>query len=77
MDYFFILTLTLQKGIVNTPLKEGRVAPYQMANFNTGLGFAAHAIKMTFSLLKYMQGNNLFAAAFDCQLSWRLTDYKC
>lgn len=57
-------------------MKEGSVALYQMANFNNGQGFAAHVIKITFSLLKYMQGNNVFAAAFDCQLSWILTDYK-
>ena len=48
-----------------------------MGDFNTGQGFAAHVIKMTFSLPKYMQGHNVFAAAFDCQLSWILTDYKC
>jgi len=48
-----------------------------MANFNTGQGFAAHVIKIIFAFIKYMQRNNVFAAAFDCQLSWLPTDYKC
>lgn len=49
----------------------------KIAHFNSSQGFAAHMIKTTFPLLKYMQRNTVFAPVFDCQLFWTLAHYKC